>query len=170
VIVPKANVVMVTDTDSALEKLGSWIDAEILAAMGTIAPDSPAQPEGTRPPSVGAVASRECIHFYLLAFARTHRIRMFGTQQPGSSTKHYPEAAVWLSQQGHEALVLEYRRINELISIAQDAVAQGWVEPRPDRTLTPSAQKRLEIRFGLVSPLPGADRTRATKKAARRKR
>ena len=73
VIVPKANVVIVTDTDAAIEKLGSWIDSETLAAMGTMAPEASALAEGTRPPSAGAIASRECVHFYLLAFARTNR-------------------------------------------------------------------------------------------------
>ena len=66
--------------------------------------------------------------------------------------------------------VQEYRRVNELIPIAREAVAQGWVDPRPDRVLTPAGQRRLEVRFGLVSPLPGAERTRATKKAVRKKR
>jgi hypothetical protein len=64
----------------------------------------------------------------------------------------------------------EYRRIGELIPIAQEAYADGWVDPRPDRTLSAAAQRRREIRFGLVSPLPGADRARTSKKATRRKR
>jgi hypothetical protein len=168
VIVPKANVVMVTDTDAALESLGSLIDAETLAAMGEEA--SAAIAAGPRPPSPGAVASRENLHFYLLAFARSRRIPLFGAQQPGTATRPYPEAAVWLSDRGYAALQQEYRRVNELIPVAQEAVAQGWVDPRPDRTLSPAAQRRIEIRFGLVSPLPGTDRARTAKKPARRKR
>jgi hypothetical protein len=168
VIVPKANVVIVTDTDEALEKLGTWIDSEVLAAVGDPASGGPGG--GPRPPSAGAVASRECIHFYLQSFARSHGIRFFPSQQRGTAARSYPEAAVWVNDQGYEALLQEYRRINELIPIAQEAVAQGWVDPRPDRMLSPAAQRRLEIQFGLVSPLPGADRARTTKKPARRKR
>src|SRR5262249_35493403 len=112
VIVPKANVVMVTDTHAALENLGSLIDSETLAAMGD--PTSEAIAAGPRPPSLGAVASRECLHFYLLAFARTRRIPMFGAQQRGTATREYPEAAVWLSDRGYAALLEEYRRINAL--------------------------------------------------------
>jgi hypothetical protein len=158
----------VTDTDEALEKLSSWVDSEVIAAMGE--PTSAGPGGGPPLPSAGAIASRECIHFYLQSFARSHRIRFSATPQRGTATRSYPEAAVWLSDQGYEALLGEYRRINELIPIAREAVAQGWVDPRPDRTLTPTAQRRLEIQFGLVSPLPGVDRARAAKKPARRKR
>jgi hypothetical protein len=168
VLVPKANVVMVTDTHEALEKLGARIDSEVVAAMGD--PTSGGPGGGPSPPSGGAIASPECIHFYLLAFSRSHGIRFYPSQQRGTAARSYPEAAVWLSEQGYQTLSQEYRRINELIPVAREAVAQGWVDPRPDRTLTPAGQRRLEIQFGLVSPLPGADRARTTKKAARRKR
>jgi hypothetical protein len=169
VIVTKANVVIVTDAASAIEKLGNKIDEEIVAAMGDPAAEGPAGAEGPRYPGLGAIASAECIHFYLMAFARTHGIAMSGAQQRGSATRHYAEGDVWLNEPGYEALRQEYRRVNELIPIAREAVAEGWVDPRPGRTLAPAAQRRLEIRFGLVSPLPGADRVRTTKKAARRK-
>jgi hypothetical protein len=36
--------------------------------------------------------------------------------------------------------------------------------------LTPAAQKRMDIRYGLIHPLPGKAPVRATKKAARRRR
>jgi hypothetical protein len=168
VIVPKANVVIVVDADAALEKLGAWIDSEIIAAMGD--PTSGGPGGGPALPSAGAVASRECIHFYLLAFARSQGIRFHATQQPVTATRHYPEGAVWMSDQGYAAVSHEFRRVEGLIPVAREAVAQGWIDPRPDRTLSPAAQRRLEIRFGLVSPPPGADRARTTKKPARRKR
>jgi hypothetical protein len=168
VLVPKANVLIAIDTDAALEELGGRIDAETIAAMGADGSDGPGG--GPRPPSLGAVATRECLHFYLLAYARAHRIPIAGQPHPGSAQRHYEEADVWLSNQGFDSVLQEFRRVNELVAVAREAVAQGWIDPRPDRTLTPAAQKRLEIRFGLVNPLPGVDRTRATKKAARKKR
>lgn len=168
VIVPKANVIIVTDTVEVVEKLGEWIDSETLAAMGV--PTAEGAAAGPRPPSAGAIASRECVHFYLLAYARSHRIAYSATQRRGTATRLYPEAAVWLSEGGYRTLLEEFRRVNGLIPIAREAVAQGWIDPRPDRTLTPAAQRRMEIRFGLVSPLPGADGAPTTRKAARKKR
>jgi hypothetical protein len=168
VLVRKANVVIATDTDAALDQLGAWIDSEIIAAMGDPASGGPAG--GPPLPSPGAVASRECIHFYLQAFARSRRIRLFPARQPGTVTRHYPEVDVWLSDPGYAELLAEYRRVEDLIPIAREAVTQGWIDPRPDRTLTPAAQRRLEIRYGLVSPLPSAERARTPKKSARRKR
>lgn len=168
VIVPKANVVIVTDTDDALDALGARIDSETIAAMGSSATDEAAGE--ARPPSLGAVASRECLHFYLMAFARSHRMPFYAARQQGAATRSYPEADVWLNDRGYQMMSAEYRRVSELIPVAREAAEQGWVDPRPDRTLAPAAQKRLEIRFGLVSPLPGGDRERTSKKAARRKR
>ena len=152
-----------------VEKLAARIDEEILAAMGDTAADGAAEGGGPRFPSAGAVASPQCIHFYLMAFARSREIPMFGSQR-GTATKHYAESNLWLSELGYAALRQEYRRVNELIPIAREAVAEGWVDPRPDRTLSPAAQRRREIRFGLVNPPPAGDRTRTTKKAARKKR
>ncbi len=169
VIIPRANVVIATDTEAALDKLADWIDGETMAAMGSAPPDSPAAAEGQRPPSSGAIASRSCAHFYLQAFARHHRIQLFAAPDTQSAPKKYPEMGVWLSDRGSETLAWEYRRVDELAAIAREAVEAGWVDPRPDRTLTPTAQNRLEIRFGLAE-LPAGDRARTTKKAARRKR
>lgn len=168
VIVPKANVVMVTDRDEALRKLGALIDEEALAAMGD--PGTGEVGAESRLPSLGAVASRECLHFYLLAFARSRGVAMHAEQAPGTASRHYPEADVWLSDRGYNTLLQEYRRVSALIPIAREAVAQGWVDPRPDRTLSPAAQRRMEIHFGLVSPLPAVERAGTTRKPARKKR
>ncbi len=167
----KSNVVIVVNTDTALEKLGRYIDSEILEAMGTPAPTglAPIPAQETRLPSPGALASREGIHFYLLAYTRFHSIPTFGSQQAGAP-KRYPEADLWLSVQGFQTLEQEYRRIGEAAQLAKEAIAQGWVDPHPERTLTPVAQRRLEIRYGLVSPLPGRATVKAAKKATRRKR
>ena len=51
----------------------------------------------------------------------------------------------WVSDQGYAALSHEYRRIEELIPIAREAVAQGWVDPRPDRTLTPASSDSMVV-------------------------
>lgn len=164
VLIMKANVVIVTDADPALQKLGNLIDAETLAAMG-----DPDPVGGPRPPSLGAVASRECAHFYLLAFARANRIPISATRRPAAA-RHYPEADLWLGDHGYETLLREYRRVSGLAPMAREAVARGWVDPNPGRTLSPEAQGRMAIRFGLVDPLPGAERPRAAGKPARRKR
>ncbi len=169
VLVPKANVVIAIDTGPALEKLAARIDEDILAAMGDSAANAADGAGGPRFPSAGAIASPECIHFYLMAFTRSSEIPIFGSQR-GTATKHYVEGNLWLSEQGYAALRQEYRRVNELIPIARDAIAEGWVDPRPDRALSPTAQRRRQIRFGLVNPPPAADRARTTKKAARKKR
>jgi hypothetical protein len=170
VLEPKSNVLIVTDTDAALQKLGRHIDSEVLEAMGAPTPEGAIAVQDVRLPSRGATASRECIHFYLMAYARSNRIPMFASQQPRVASKRYPEADLWVSERGYEALEQEYRRIGEARQLAEEAAAQGWVDPHPERTLTPVAQKRLEIRFGLVSPLPGNATQAKSKKAAQRKR
>jgi hypothetical protein len=164
----KSNVLIIVDTDTALEKLGRHIDAEILEAMGTPAAEGQAPAQEARPPSLGAIASRGGIHFYLLAYARFHHIPLSANQQAGA-TKSYLEAALWLSERGFQDLKQEYRRVEEAARFAREAAAQGWVDPHPERTLTPAVQRRLEIRFGLVSPLPGNAAARPAKKAARRR-
>ena len=97
---PKSNVLIATDTDAALEKLGKHIDAEILEAMGGPAPEGAVAVPEVRLPSRGATASRECIHFYLLAYARSNRIPLLASQQPRMATKSYPEADLWMSERG----------------------------------------------------------------------
>jgi hypothetical protein len=83
--------------------------------------------------------------------------------------KSYPEADLWTSDQDFRTLEQEYRRIGESIQFLREAAAQGWVDLNPARTLTPAAQSRLMIRFGLVNPLPGKANAPAKKKAARRR-
>lgn len=171
IIVPKANVVIAIDTEPALAKLAALVDDETMAAMGVAPADSPAAAAGPRPPSAGAIASRAGVHFYLQAFARKHDIAMAGTVDPQAAPKSYPEMNVWLSQRGSETLGWEYRRIMGQAARARQAAEAGWVDPRPDRVLTPAAQRRMEIRFGLAaSPDSERPRARTTKKAARRKR
>jgi hypothetical protein len=169
VLEPRSNVLIVADSNEALEKLGATIDAEVLEAMGVPASDGQVADGGRRPPSPGATASREGIHFYLLAYARSNRIPLVASEQRVVATKYYPEADIWTSEQGIRALEQEYRRVGESIQLAREAAAQGWVDPQPERTLTPTGQKRLDIRFGLVSPLPGKSNPATTKKAARRR-
>ena len=48
----------------------------------------------------------------------------------------------------------------------REAAADGWVDPHPERTLTPEAQQKLAIRFGLVSPLSEKANARPAKKSA----
>ena len=165
----KSNILIVTDTGAALEKLGRHIDSEILEAMGAPAPAGEGAAPEIRLPSRGAIASREGIHFYLLAYARSNRLPMVASQQRGVATNYYPEADLWTSEPGFRVLEQEYRRVGEAMQLVAEAAAQGWVDPHPERTLTPVAQKRLEIRFGLVSSLPGKANVKATKKAARRR-
>ena len=131
VLEPRSNVLIVTDTDAALEKLGRHIDSEILEAMGAPAPEGAVAVQEVRLPSRGATASRECIHFYLLAYARSNRIPLLASQQPRVATKSYPEADLWMNERGFQALEQEYRRIGEAIQLAEEAVAQGWVDPHP---------------------------------------
>jgi hypothetical protein len=166
---PRSNVLIVTDTDPAIEMLGAHLDSETLEAMGTPGSEEPDVVRDRRLPSPGAIASRERIHFYLLAYARSQRIPLASSQQPGVAGKYYPEADLWTSDQGFRTLEQEYRRIGESIQLAREAAAQGWVDPDPARTLTPAAQSRRAIRFGLVSPLPGKANAPAKKKTTRRR-
>ncbi|HZW30348.1 MAG TPA: hypothetical protein VFF52_06535 [Isosphaeraceae bacterium] len=169
VLVPGSNVVIVADSDVALVKLGIFIDSQTLAAMGRRPRDRAGPAEGPPLPSAGATASREGIHFYLLAYARSNRIPLAATEQPGVVAKYYPEADLWTSHRGFQTLEQEYRRVSQAVRLAQEAAAQGWVDPHPERTLSPAAQGKLAIRFGLVTPLPERANPQATKKSARRR-
>ena len=55
VLEPKSNVLIVTDTDAALEKLGRHIDSEILEAMGAPTPEGVVAEQEVRLPSRGSV-------------------------------------------------------------------------------------------------------------------
>ena len=74
---------IVADKAPSLEKLEHYIDAEALEAMGVPAAAGHTPADGLRPPSLGAIASRENIHFYLMAFARASQIPMSGTKKEG---------------------------------------------------------------------------------------
>jgi hypothetical protein len=169
VLEPGSNVLVVTDSDPALVKLGFSIDSQTLEAMGRRTRDGAGPAGELRPPSVGATASREGIHFYLLAYARSNGIPLLATEQTGVAASYYPEADLWTSARGLQTLEQEYRRAGRATGLAQEAAAHGWVDPHPERTLTPAAQGKLAIRFGLVSPLPGPANPRATRKSARRR-
>ena len=169
VLEPRSNVVIVTDSDAALVKLGIFLDSQTLAAMGRPSCERPGSAEGPRLPSAGATASRAGIHFYLLAYARSHGIPMAATEQRGVAARYYPEADLWTSDRGFQALEQESRRVGQAVRLAREAAAQGWVDPHPERTLSPDAQSKLAIRFGLVSPLPGRANAHPTKKSARRR-
>jgi hypothetical protein len=166
----RSNLLIVIDTEPVLEKLQGFIDAEILEAMGVPASEGHAPSEGPRPPSLGAIVSRENLHFYLLAYARWSRIPLVAAQQSGVFDRYYSEADLWTNEQGFRALRLEHQRVHEYVRLARQTRGQGWVDPNPERTLSPRDQKRLAIRFGLVSPLPAQDDAPKTKKAPRRRR
>ena len=70
VLEPRSNIVIVADTPKALELLRAHIDSEVLEAMGVPASAGHGPGDEARPPSLGAIASRETIHFYLMTFAR----------------------------------------------------------------------------------------------------
>jgi hypothetical protein len=109
----KSNVVIVADKVASLEKLERYIDAEALQSMGLPAAAGHTVAEGFRPPSLGAIASRANIHFYLMTFARVSQLPMSGSKLEGAFIKHYPEADVWVGENSYRALQNEYNRINE---------------------------------------------------------
>jgi hypothetical protein len=169
VLEPKSNMVIVSDTAEALEKLRAHIDSEILEAMGVSGAQERAGEAGPRSPSLGAIASREGIHFYLLAFARSREIALTPSEERGASTRHYPEADVWTNEQGYRALETEYRRVNEFVRLARQTGGEEWTDSNPDRTLSPSAQRRLTIHFGVVGPPSEKSNLPKGKKSARKR-
>ena len=160
----KSNDLIVVDKAPAVEAMGRYVDSQVVEAMGVPASDDNAAGAGTRPPSLGAIASREAIHFYLQAFARINQIPLVASEQRGTFNRHYPEADLWTNEPGYRALAAEYQRINEFVRAARETGGEGWVDPTPGRTFSPNEQKRLEIRFGVISQPAG---TPKTKKAAR---
>jgi hypothetical protein len=163
----KSNNLIVVDRPRALEALFRYVDSQILEAMGVPASEGPAQADGLRPPSLGAIASGEAIHFYLMAFARSNEVRLVASQQRGSFDRYYPEADVWTSERGYRTLEAEYQRIGEFVRAARETRGEGWIDLSPGRTFTPNEQKRLEIRFGVVNRGGGRATTQKTKKAAK---
>jgi hypothetical protein len=169
VLEPRSNVLIVIDTPGALETLRTHIDAETLEAMGVPAARRQAPGGELRPPSLGAIASSETIHFYLMAFARRNHFTLAAAQDRAIAPKHYPEANVWMSEQEYRALASEYQRIGEFVQLARETGGEGWEEPSPPRALSPAEQKRLAIRFGLASAGPARTNTAKNKKTARKR-
>jgi hypothetical protein len=169
VLEPKSNMVIVSDTAEALEKLRAHIDSEILEAMGVSGTQGPEGDRGPRAPSLGAIASPEGIHFYLLAFARDREISLAPSEESGVFTRRYPEADLWTNEQGYSALENEYKRVNQFVRLARQTRGDGWNESDPERTLSPGAQRRLAIHFGVVSPPSAKPNLSKNKKSARKR-
>jgi hypothetical protein len=165
---PRSNVLIVTDTPKALESLRAHIDAEVLEAMGVPASKELAPGGALRPPSLGAIASRETIHFYLMAFARWNQFPLAAAQDRNLAPRHYPEADVWTSAQGYSALATEYQRISEFVQLARETGGEGWNDPNPERTFSPAEQRRRAIRFGLANVGPERANSAKNKKMARK--
>ena len=172
ILEPRSNVVLVADKASSLESLQRYIDAEVLEAMGVSAAAERAPGDGLRPPSLGAIAARDNVHFYLMSFARISRISLAGSKEQGVAEKYYPEADLWTGDQGYRALEAEYKRINEFVQHARQTGGQEWPVPDGERTLSLAEQKKLSIHFGVVTPQPDKAKTPKTtpKTKSRRKR
>jgi hypothetical protein len=169
VLEANSNVVIVTDMPKALESLRTHIDAEVLEAMGVPAAKDPAPEAVLRAPSLGAIASKETIHFYLMAFARWNQFPLAAAQDRATAARHYPKANVWTDEQGYRALATEYQRISEFVRLARETGGEGGVDPNPARTLSPAEQKRRTIRFGLAVAGPARANTAKNKKTARKR-
>jgi hypothetical protein len=165
----KSNILLVTDRAEALDRLRNHVDAEILEAMGVPASEGQAPGEDPRPPSLGAIASRETVHFYLIAFARRSRIPLAASEGKGVLARRYPEADLWTNERGYRALEHEFKRVDEFVKLARQTHGQGWDEPNPERTLSPGEQKRLTIRFGVIAPQHGTGNVTKSKKTARKR-
>jgi hypothetical protein len=169
VLEPKSNMVIVCDTADALEKLRAHIDSEILEAMGVSAGDGRTGDPVLRAPSLGAVASREGIHFYLLAFARRSQIALCPSEERGVFTRRYPEADLWTDERGYGALESEYQRVSEFLRLARQTGGEGWSDSDPERTLSPDSQRRRAIHFGVVSATPAKSSLPKNKKTAQKR-
>jgi hypothetical protein len=171
VLQPKANVLIVVDSAGALTALQEFIDSQILEAMGVPAAPGHAQVEEPRPPSLGAIASPDAVHFYLMTFARWNHIPLFASEEKGAHERHYPKADLWTNDRGYRTLQNEYRRINQFVRLAKDTGGQGWQDPTPQRVFEPIEQRNLEIRFGVVTQPPprGTTPKNKNKKAARKR-
>jgi hypothetical protein len=166
----KSNVLIVIDSEQALEELSRFIDSETLETMGVRFADGQAPGEEPRSPSIGAIASRENIHFYVIALARRYRIRLAPVRDPGVAPKYYPEADLWTDEEGYQTLEAEYKRINEYVRLVRETGPDGLNDINFNRTLSPREQKTLAIRFGLAEPARAENKSQKTKKKAARKR
>ena len=166
----KSNVLIVMDSESVLAALGRFIDSETMEAMGVRSTRAQRADEPPRLPNVGAIASRENIHFYLMALARRSRIPLAPIRAAGVASKYYPEADLWTDDQGFQFLESEYRSISEYARLFRETGGADFNETSADRSLSPREQKTLAIRFGLAAPAPAESKTQKTKKKAARKR
>jgi hypothetical protein len=167
---PKSNSLIVSDTDKSVKALGRHIDTQVLEAMGTPATDADAAPGEPRTPSLGAIASRENIHFYLMTIARWNRFPLAASQPKEGGGRLYPEAGLWTSEQAYRALENEYKRINTLYQLARQSRGEGWTNPEPDPALTPAEQRTRAIRFGLATVSPDKPAAATKKKTARKRK
>ena len=166
----KSNVLIVMDTETVLADLGRFIDSEIMEAMGVRSMDAQRPDLAPGPPNVGAIASRENIHFYLLALARRSRIPLASVRAAGVASMYYPEAGLWTDDQGFQLLESEFRRISEYARLFRETGGADLNATSPDRSLSPREQKTLAIRFGLAAPAPADNKSQKTKKKTARKR
>jgi hypothetical protein len=164
-----SNDLIIVDKAPAIEAMSRYLDSQVLEAMGVPASDANGAGEGLRPPSLGAIASRETIHFYLQAFARVNEIPLVASQQRGGCDRQYPEADLWTNEAGYRALAAEFQRVNEFVRAARESGGDGWVEPSPGRTFSPSEQKRLDIRYGVISQPAGTQKTKKAAKTAKKR-
>jgi hypothetical protein len=169
VLQPKSNVLIVIDSARALMGLQDYIDSETLEAMGVSATRGHGAGEEPRPPALGAISSRESIHFYLMALARWNQIPLLAAEKKGSHERYYPEADLWTTERGYRTLQSEYRRIQEFVRLAQSTGGEGWEDPSPHRTLQPIEQRQFEIRFGVIRQQPLGGSSTKNKKAGRKR-
>ena len=169
VLEQRSNILIVVDTPRALQSLAAHVDSEILAAMGVPAPNGRQAGARPGPPSPGAIASREAIHFYLMACARTNRFPLGGSAQKDVVAKYYPEADLWTDEPSYRALAAEYQRINDFVQLARETGGEGWQDPNPGRTLSPGEQKRMAIRFGVIAATPAKNAAPKSKKSVRKR-
>jgi hypothetical protein len=162
----KSNDLIVVDKTPALEALIRYVDSQVVEAMGVPPPGINAD---IRPPSLGAISSRAAIHFYLQTFARINETPMVASEKRGTFDRHYPEVDVWTNESGHRALAEEFERINEFVQAARETGGEGWVDPTPGRTFSPSAQRRLEIRFGVISQPAGTAKAKRTARTTKKR-
>src|SRR5262249_46894513 len=165
----RSNILLVTDRSEALDRLRTHVDSEILQAMDVRASEGRALGEGARPPSLGAITSKDNIHFYLAAFARRSRIPLAASEAKGLLGRHYPEADLWTDERGFRALEREFTRVYRYLELARQEGFEGWDEWNRERTLSPAEQKRLSIRLGVVATPAAKSRATKSKKAARKR-
>jgi hypothetical protein len=166
----RSNVVIVADTASSLAKLRRYIDAEAVEAMGVSMTRRYTPGDAVRPPSLGAIAARENVHYYLMAFARASQIPMSGSKEQGVAERYYPEADVWVGERGYRTLQSEYKRINDFVQQARQTRGEEWPVAEGERTLSAADQKKLSIHFGVVIPQEETANTPKTNSKTKSKR